>query len=186
MSSIVEHSAALVDPSIGAAPVAVAAHDRSCHFRNDHLHADLEGRCVCGGAIRLGGQAIKLVPHVGATAVLPRPLTGDVGLIAMVDGFTGSSVSSKTSACPSAPSNAPKSRSPCSGSTSPLSVLLASFGTGSRPAVAWFYGEARLVAANIALCATRTLRRPRLTKRRLSPLGSFGNEAGQMSCLIDR
>lgn len=59
-------------------------------FSVDHLHADLEGRSVRGGAITLLSQGAKFVLGTGSTVVLARVLTpGDFGLIAMVAPVTG-------------------------------------------------------------------------------------------------
>ncbi|MEM8884115.1 MAG: lipopolysaccharide biosynthesis protein [Planctomycetota bacterium] len=59
-------------------------------LRIDHLHEDLGGRSVRGGAVALSGQALRFLFQLGATAVLARVLLrDDFGLVAMVTATTG-------------------------------------------------------------------------------------------------
>ncbi len=56
----------------------------------DHLHADLKGRSVRGGALTLTSQGITFVMQSVSTVVLAHLLTpADFGLVAMVTAITG-------------------------------------------------------------------------------------------------
>lgn len=56
----------------------------------DHLHADLRGRSVRGGAVNLVSQGAQFLVQSVATIVLARLLTpADFGLVAMVASITG-------------------------------------------------------------------------------------------------
>jgi PST family polysaccharide transporter len=58
------------------------------HLETAHLHHDLVGRSVRGGAVTLVAQGLKVVLQFGAIVVLARLLTpGDFGLFAMVAAF---------------------------------------------------------------------------------------------------
>lgn len=64
--------------------------DREQHFRTDHLKKDLKGRSVRGGAVTMVAQACKFVLQMGSTVILARLLTPqDYGLIGMVTAVTG-------------------------------------------------------------------------------------------------
>jgi PST family polysaccharide transporter len=70
-----------------------AAPATSDHFRTDHLHADMRGHTVRGGAVTLMSQFAQFGLQVASTIVLARLLTpadyGLVGKVAVVTGFIG-------------------------------------------------------------------------------------------------
>jgi len=127
-------------------------------FDTSLLHADLKGRSVRGGAVTLGAQGVNFVINLGSTAVLARLLTpGDFGLVAMVTALTGFVTMFKDAGL----SMATVQRDTVNheqistlfwinvGLSFGLMVLMAAL----APAIAWFYGEPRLVPITLAVAS---------------------------------
>lgn len=130
--------------------------DPDRHFDTEHLEADLRGRSVRGGAVTMVAQVCKFVLGLGSTMVLARLLTpNDFGLIAMVTAVTGFVILFKDLGL----SMATVQRAEISHdqiSTLFWVNVLASFvvmlvTVALAPAIAWFYGEPRLVAITVVL-----------------------------------
>jgi len=126
------------------------------YFNTDHLHADLKGRSVRGGAVTMTAQAAKFVLGTGSTMILARLLTPeDYGLIAMVTAVTGFVAMFKDMGL----SMATVQRAEINhGQISTLfwvnvavSVLLMLAACALAPGIAWFYGEPRLTWITLAL-----------------------------------
>ncbi len=127
-------------------------------FRTDHLHDDLKGRSVRGGAATLGGQAANFVLKLGSTAVLARLLTpADYGLIAMVTAVTGFVEIFKDAGLSMATVQQAQINhrqiSTLFWFNLGLSLLLMLVVIALAPGVAWFYGEPQLLLVTIALGA---------------------------------
>jgi len=127
-------------------------------FRTDHLHDDLKGRSVRGGAAALAGQAANFLLKLGSTAVLARLLTpADFGLIAMVTAVTGFVEMFKDAGLSTATVQRAEINhrqiSTLFWLNVALSVLLMLVVVALAPAVAWFYGEPQLLGVTIALGA---------------------------------
>lgn len=132
--------------------------DADEHFRTDHLVDDLRSRSIKGGVATLGSQAGTFALNFGALVVLARLLTPeDFGLIAMVAAVTSFVRLFKDLGL----STATVQRDTVTGgqvnalfwvnvSVSTAATLLTA---AVAPAVAWFYGDPRLVAITIALAA---------------------------------
>lgn len=129
------------------------------HFETDHLHADLKGRSIRGGAVTLGAQAIKFVLQMGSTAILARLITpADFGLVAMVSAVTGLiGVLGDLGLSAATVQRAEITHKQVStlfwisvGASVALSVIAAAL----APAIAWFYHEPRLIWITLAVSGT--------------------------------
>ncbi len=136
--------------------------DSERHFRTDHLEADLKGRSVRGGAVTMAAQAGQFILKLGAVVVLARLLTPeDFGLIAMVAAVTGFITMFKDMGL----SMATVQRAEVSHRqvnalfwiNVALSVAVMLLTVALAPAVAWFYGEPRLVEITLALAGALLL-----------------------------
>ncbi len=132
------------------------------HFGTQHLNDDLKGRSVRGGAVTIATQVSGLLLKVAALVVLARLLVpADFGLIAMVMAFTSVFGRFQSLGLPSATVQRE------SINHQQVSTLLwINVGVGalmmlltiiSAPAIAWFYGEPRLVPVAMALSTTFAL-----------------------------
>jgi O-antigen/teichoic acid export membrane protein len=128
-------------------------------FRTDHLTADLRGRSVRGGAVTLSAQAVKFVLQLAGTAALARLLTpADFGIIAMVATITGFANLFKDLGLSAATIQKSEITQKQVSTLFWINVA-ASAGIGVvvaalAPAVAWFYGEPRLIWVTIILSGT--------------------------------
>ncbi len=131
-------------------------------FGTEHLHEDLKGRSVRGGAVTLAAQGIKFALGLGSTVVLARLLTpADFGLVAMVTALTGFVAMFKDAGL----SLATVQRDEIDhAQVSTLfwinvaaSVALMLVLAALAPAIAWFYGRPELVAVTVAIAATFVL-----------------------------
>lgn len=134
------------------------ASSREDLFHTDHLHDDLKGRSVRGGAATLAGQAANFVLKLGSTAVLARLLTpADFGLIAMVTAVTGFVEMFKDAGLSMATVQRAEINhrqiSTLFWLNVALSILLMLVVMTLAPVVAWFYGEPQLLWITIALGA---------------------------------
>lgn len=129
------------------------------YFSTDHLHDDLKGHSVRGGAVTVGGQAVGFLLRLGSTAILARLLTpADYGLIAMATAVTGFVEMFKDAGL----SVATVQRAEINhrqvstlfwinlGLSVALTLLLAAL----APGIAWFYDEPGLIWITLALAAT--------------------------------
>lgn len=126
------------------------------HFRTDHLVADLKRRSTRGGMVTLASQAIKFLLQTGSTMVLARMLTpGDFGLIAMVTAVIGFVAMFKDAGLSMATiQRAEINHGQVStlfwinvGLSAAVMVTIAAL----APAIAWFYGDPRLIGITLAL-----------------------------------
>ncbi len=125
-------------------------------FDTEHLKADLKGRSVRGGAVTMAGQIVKLLLHTGSTAVLARLLTPkDFGLIAMVTAITGLVSMFKDMGLSMATVQKDEINhaqiSTLFWVNVGLSFLIMLVTAALAPAIAWFYGEPRLIWITLAL-----------------------------------
>ncbi len=125
-------------------------------FDTSYLTADLKGRSVRGGAITVVSQACKFILQTGSTVVLARLLTpADFGLIAMVTAITGFATIFADLGLSMATVQKAKINhdqvSTLFWINVALGLLLAVIIVALAPAIAWFYGDARLTAVTAAL-----------------------------------
>lgn len=129
------------------------------HFRTDHLVADLKRRSARGGVVTVASQAIKFALQTGSMMALARMLTpGDFGLIAMVTAIIGFVAMFKDAGL----SMATVQRAEINhGQVSTLFWINVALSAGVMvvvaalaPAIAWFYGEPRLLGITLALSVT--------------------------------
>jgi len=128
----------------------------SSFFDTEYLMADLKGRSVRGGAVTMVAQEAMFFLRMGSTVVLARLLTPqDFGLIAMVTVITGFVAMFKDMGLSMATvQKAEINHAQIStlfwinvGLSLCLMVVIAVL----APAIAWFYGEPRLVWVTLAL-----------------------------------
>ena len=117
--------------------------------------SDLKGRSVRGGAITIASQGAYLVLQLGSTAVLARMLTpADFGLIAMATAFTGLIEMFKDGGLSMATVQRKEvdhtQISTLFWINIALALCLAASVAALAPAVAWFYGDPRLVQITLA------------------------------------
>lgn len=158
MSAIVPETP--VDPNpAGADPDDARPAKAPDFFATDHLHADLKGRSVRGGAATVFGQAASFTLNLASTAVLARLLTPtDFGLIAMVTAVTGFVSMFKDAGLSKATVqrvelNAAQVSTLFWLNLALSCVLMIALAVAS-PGVAWFYGEPRLTYITLALAGT--------------------------------
>ena len=125
-------------------------------FETEYLKADLKGRSVRGGAVTIAAEATRFFLRMGSVAVLARLLTPqDYGLIAMVTAVTGFVMMFKDMGLSMATVQRAKVNHAQISTLFWFNVLL-SLGlmlvtAALAPAIAWFYGESRLVWITLAL-----------------------------------
>lgn len=142
-------------PNPGQRPFESRATDAE-YIGTDHLHADLKGRIVRGVMVSGVGQASRVVVNLAATIVLARLLTPtDFGLVAMVTAVTNFANLLRDGGM-SLPIVQRKDLTGFQLST--LFWVSAAIGAGLTvvtallsPALAWVYGEPRLVPITLAL-----------------------------------
>lgn len=127
-------------------------------FLTDHLHDDLRGRAVRGGAATVGGQVGETLLHLASTVLLARLLVPrDFGLIAMVTAVTGLVGFFKDLGLTQAVVQRPQIKhgqiSTLFWINAAVTVMLAILVAGLAPLVGWFYGEPDLVAVTMVFGA---------------------------------
>lgn len=136
-----------------------SADDPTRFFRTDHLLADLKHRSVRGGVATLTAQAIKFALHTASTIILARLLApAEFGLVAMVTAVTGFIAMFKDAGL----SMATVQRAEIThAQVSTLFWINVALSAGVMavvaalaPAIAWFYGEPRLVWITLVLAGT--------------------------------
>jgi O-antigen/teichoic acid export membrane protein len=133
--------------------------DDERHFCTDHLQADLKGRSIRGGAVTLAGQGCRFALQTGTIVVLARLLTpGDFGLIAMVTAITGFIASFKDAGLSMATVQRDKidhdQISTLFWVNVALSTAMMILIAALAPAIAWLYGEPRLVWLTLGLAGS--------------------------------
>src|SRR5262245_52287907 len=125
------------------------------YFQTDHLKANLANLVARGGAVTVATQAIKFLLSLGSTVVLARLLTpNDYGLIGMVAVITGFMTMFRDLGLSTATiqkeeiNEAQISTLFWINVAFSLSIMVIT--VALAPAVAWFYGEARLTWITIA------------------------------------
>jgi PST family polysaccharide transporter len=128
------------------------------HFSTDHLQDDLKTRSIRGGAVTLVGQAGQLGLTAGSIVVLARLLTpGDFGLVAMVAAITGFIATFKDAGLSMATVQRQEidheKVSTLFWINVAFSTALVAFVAVLAPAIAWLYGEPRLIWITLGLSA---------------------------------
>jgi PST family polysaccharide transporter len=129
------------------------------HLFTGHLLRNLEARTISSGFVTVFSQGVQFVMNLASVMVLARLLTPkDFGLVAMVTTITGflrifneaglsTATVQREGITHAQVSNLFWTNVALGGA---ISLLLAAL----SPAVAWFYGEPRLVAVTLSLCIT--------------------------------
>jgi PST family polysaccharide transporter len=129
------------------------------HFCTEHLQADLKGRSIRGGAVTLTGQGCRFALQTGSIVILARLLTpGDFGLIAMVTAITGFIASFKDAGLSMATVQREKIDHAQVSTLFWINVVLSTammlLIAVLAPAIAWLYGEPRLVWLTLGLAGS--------------------------------
>lgn len=135
-----------------------AAPDADRHTRTDEIKSDLKGRSVRSGFLKVAGQGGHLVIGIGSTMILARLLTpADFGLVAMVSALMAFIGSFKDFGLPMATVQqedvSHRQVSALFWLNAKLNGAVTVFMAGMAPVLAWFYGEARLVAITSVMAA---------------------------------
>ena len=125
-------------------------------FATEHLKSDLKGRSVRGGAVTVAAQGAKFILRMGSMVVLARLLTPqDYGLIAMVTAVTGFVMMFKDMGLSMATVQKAEINHGQISTLFWINVLLSSgvmlVTAALAPAIAWFYGEPRLIWITLAM-----------------------------------
>ncbi|KPJ66660.1 MAG: hypothetical protein AMJ43_07455 [Coxiella sp. DG_40] len=128
-------------------------------FDTEYLKADLKERSVRGGAVTIVAQAASFFLHMGSTVVLARLLTPqDFGLIAMVAAVTNFAMMFKDIGLSMATVQKPDINHTQVSTLFWINVatgmVIAACLVALAPAVASFYGNARLTPVTMALAGT--------------------------------
>jgi len=126
------------------------------YFDVEHLKKDYKQRSIRGGALSVAGQAAKCVLHLASTMVLARLLTPrDFGLFAMVTAVIGFVSAFEdlglSMATVQRPHITAEQVSTMFWINVGMSLAIALGIAAMAPAIAWFYGEPRLVPIAVAL-----------------------------------
>jgi PST family polysaccharide transporter len=129
------------------------------HFATDHLQADLRGRSVRGGAVTMASQGASFALNMVSVAILARLLTpADFGLIAMVTAVIGFVAMFKDAGLSMATVQRQEITheqvSTLFWINIVLSAAMMAIVAALAPALAWFYGEPRLIWVTLALAGT--------------------------------
>lgn len=146
-------------PPAVLAPAGGKDSDPDAYFCTAHLTSDLKRRTVRGGAVTLSAQGVKFGLKLGSTAILARLLTpADFGLIAMVTVVTGFVEMFKDAGLSTATVQRERIThaqvSTLFWINVALSALIMCVIAAMAPAIAWFYGDARLLPVTLALSGT--------------------------------
>lgn len=122
----------------------------------DHLLGDIKHRSVRGGALVLATQGIKYAVDLTSIVILARLLTPeDFGMIAMVTAVVGFLATFRDAGLSTATIQrklvSQDQVSALFWANFALSVALIAAITASSPAVAWFYGDDRLLPVTLAI-----------------------------------
>jgi O-antigen/teichoic acid export membrane protein len=124
------------------------------YFRTGHLKTDLALRTARGGAVTIASQGLTFVISLGATAVMARLLSPqDYGLIGMVAVFTNFVAMFKDMGLSAATIQRAEINydqiSTLFWLNVALSVAVMALAAALAPAVAWFYGDSRLLRITV-------------------------------------
>lgn len=127
-------------------------------FSTEHVASDLKGLSARGGAATFSGQALKFVLNIGSTVILARILTPqDFGLVAMVTAVTAFIMVFKDLGLSMATVQRPEINHSQISALFWVNVVVGALLTivtiALAPAIAWFYGEPRLMGVTAALAA---------------------------------
>jgi PST family polysaccharide transporter len=130
--------------------------DRTELFETEHLKADLKGRSIRGGAATVLGQGASFVIQTGATVVLARLLTPqDYGMIAMITAVTGFVTLFKdlglSMATVQTDTITHEQVSTLFWVNVALSAVVMLVAMALAPAIAWFYGEPKLLPLTLVM-----------------------------------
>ncbi|MBN1846254.1 MAG: lipopolysaccharide biosynthesis protein [Sedimentisphaerales bacterium] len=136
-----------IQPEEAAAP---SQNDRDDFFDIEYLKKDLKGRSVRGGAVTVFAQAGNFVLRMGSIFILARILTpDDFGIVAMVMVLTNFALMLKDAGLSIATVQNPRidhrQVSKLFWINVAIGLTIAAAICALAPAVAWFYGESRLV-----------------------------------------
>ncbi len=125
-------------------------------FTTSHLHADLKGRSIRGGAVMLAAQVVKFAIQLASTAILARLLMpADFGIVAMVTAFTGLlwmlGDMGLASATIQRAEITHKQVSTLFWINIGFSLLISAVVASLAPVIAWFYHEPRLTMVTLVL-----------------------------------
>jgi PST family polysaccharide transporter len=128
--------------------------DEQEYFRTGHLKADLGLRTARGGVVTIASQGLTFVLSLGATAVMARLLSPqDYGLIGMVAVFTNFVAMFKDMGLSMATIQKSEINydqiSTLFWLNVALSVAVMAIAVALSPAVAWFYGDRRLLLITV-------------------------------------
>ena len=128
-------------------------------FTTAHLHADLKGRSIRGGAVTFVAQVAKFVMQLASTAILARLLMpADFGIVAMVSAITGLlwllGDMGLASATIQRAEITHEQVSTLFWINIGISLLISAIVALLAPAVAWFYHEPRLTMVTLTLAGT--------------------------------
>jgi PST family polysaccharide transporter len=160
------------------------------HFRTDHLKADLSGRTARGGTIMIVSQGMKFLINMASAVILARLLTPqDYGLIAMVAVVVNFSYPFRNLGLSAATMQRAEINNKQVSNLFWVNVGLsvaAMLVTGAvAPAIAWFFGEPRLVWITLALAGGfifggLTVQHEALLKRQMRFISIAANEISSM------
>lgn len=133
-----------------------SATDRDQYFRIDHIKADLKGRSVRGGATTMGAEACSFLLTMASTVVLARLIAPeDFGLISMVVAVTNFvKLFNDLGLSQATVQRAEINHSQVSTLfwlNVMLSAVLMLLTSALAPAIAFFYGEPRLIWITLSL-----------------------------------
>lgn len=129
------------------------------YFSEEHLRRDLTGKTVRGGAATIAAQVVLGVLQLATIPILARLLTpADFGLVAMVTVVTGFAAMLVDAGLSMATIQRDKISHAQVSNLFWLAVLsgagIAIVVAALAPAIAWFYGEPRLIPITLALAAS--------------------------------
>ncbi len=129
------------------------------YFQTDHLRTNLKGRSVRGGAMMMAAQGASFILGLVSVAILARLLNvADFGLVAMVTAITGFVGMFKDAGLSMATIQRDQVTheqvSTLFWINVTLSVILMGLVAAMAPAIAWFYGEPRLLWITLAIAGT--------------------------------
>lgn len=132
--------------------------DPDRYFRTDHLEADLKGRSIRSGIATMGSQVCLFVLNMGSLVILARMLSPeDFGLIAMVATVTGFLELFKDLGLSTATIQRAEITHQQVSTLFWVNVVVSAgimvLTAVLAPAIAWFYGEPRLVGITLVLAS---------------------------------
>jgi O-antigen/teichoic acid export membrane protein len=164
--------------------------DGAEHLKTDRLMADLTGRAARGGTIMVTSQGFKFFFNMVSAVVLARLLTPqDYGLIAMVAVVTNFSYPFRNLGLSAATIQKAtidnRQVSNLFWVNVGISVAIMLLTMAFAPAVAWFYGEPRLILITIAVAGGfiftgLAIQHEALLKRQMRFFGLAASELGSM------